>query len=688
MPIPTAPKVKYDLIDPTSYPGSGSYIYNIGTQALADLNIYGSPTYNSQTGSLSFTSGSSEAYAFPSQFANITSTFTFNYWVQINNLSTDATIVLNGSVPSGGPYTGIQLYYNASSQKFGYNFIAVQGSDFTMSNVTLNKWYQVSVVANGSTIKCYVDGTLTDTFTYAPYNSFTSNSYLGFPGGTGLISGGDCSVGLLEIYDIELNSTEILAEYVSYSNRFNPPVHAYDAADPASYPGSGTTLTDIGSGTSIPLTINNATFDNVNDSFKLSGSLSSSIRSAEGLATQIGIGTNNFSYQLWFQYNGNVNLNGPIDIQLQVGSRGAGTYGGCNITTNSGQIIIESPGVGQLSTGFYPTNGQWYLLSLTVNSGNLTTLYVDGISVYSGTQSYGALNSLASIALGPSITSLGDTNKSGFGPLQIYNRELTNTEITNYYNSTKLRFITLLAEYDFGNGSYSGSGTTVVDLSGNGNDLTFPNGLTYTTTYGGEATLTSSQTSNLIGSYPNNLPQGSDVHTMVLWGKYTSTYNVGMFANGGASPAGARIDLGYAFGSRLGGEIYGVGFQTDIADTPAIGDWFQFVCVKPSFDPTETQGDLVLYYNGNLTGTTIVTGPATIDINSTGPIPNSAPGLAINWIGSPGDMAIIKAAIYSGAWTSTEVTADYADFQARISPTPPPYAGLVGGRTFGQGFAG
>lgn len=434
------PIVSYDLSNPACYPGSGSVVTNLGTTiGNNNLTLYGSPTFNNVTDSLSFVNGVSEAYSAAGQYASIGSTFTFNYWCKIDNIGVDSTIVLNGSAPPGGPYTGIQLYYQAATQKFGYNFIAVQGSDFTMSNVVQGRWYQVSIVANGSTIKSYVNGVLTDTFSYAAYNSLTSNSQIGFPGGLPLISGGTCSVGLLDIYTQELNQTQITTLYNDNYQRFNPAIHAYDAAIPTSYPGSGTTFYDIGTTSPINLTINNATFDNVNDSFALAGTTSSYIRSAEPVS--IGIGGNNFSVQYWFKYNG---LTGqpPYNIFLQVGERYAGIFSGFNHNTYNGELIVQKPGVGDYNTGFYPVVNTWYQVTMTVDSSNNMILFINGTNSFSTTTSFVAPSGpYASISIGTPLSTVGDNvGNINIGPIFIYDRVLSSTEVTNYYNSTASRF--------------------------------------------------------------------------------------------------------------------------------------------------------------------------------------------------------------------------------------------------------
>ena len=705
----------YDPIDPASYNPASPTIM-LDTVGNCDLNL-ANLTYDSTLGTLTSTTiltdyGRSNLGTYPS--VDLNEYWSASIWVKPNSTANQTIIFgMGGATIGTGGGTGYVAWLDGTGTQITHTTSDVVGETFSFSWNT-STWYNFTWTYDGVTnpaspvLKMYANGTLIRTVNWNirdfSLNPTLSNlAYDGWFTGTlpGFLptQGNSISKGPLKIWSKTLNSTEVTDEYNLYYDRFNIVSH-YDPLDPTSYnPSIPTVMADTAG--SCNLNLANLTYN------ATPGSLTSTTlntdygRSSNGVYPPLNL-NNYWSASIWVKPT-------TTSTNLIAFAMGATASGGNGV----GYYLILSGGGTSIDHSTIDATGETFAFSWNASTWYNFVITYDGftnpgtpvLKLYSNGTLIRTVNwGIRDFSLNPSISNLpynGWFNNSQLssppffndiskGPLTIWNSTLTATQVTNQYNLYYDRFNPpiLLAEFDFGNGSYPGSGTTVYDLTANNNDLTFPNGLTYTTTYGGEATLTGSQTSNLIGSYPNNLPQGSEAHTMVLWGKYTSSYNVAMFANGGASPAGARIDLGYAFGSRLGGEIYGQGFATDLADTPAIGDWFQFVCVKPTNDPAETNADLVLYYNGNLTGTTPITGTSAIDINSSGSIPSTAPGLAINWQGASGDMAIIKAAIYSGAWTSTEVTADYADFQARISPTPPPYAGNVGGRTFGQGFAG
>jgi hypothetical protein len=244
------------------------------------------------------------------------------------------------------------------------------------------------------------------------------------------------------------------------------PIHQYDPANTSSYPGSGSTLFDLGTATAINLTLNNTAYNNVNNTFRLNGTLTSNIRSAEGIST--GIGVNDFTVQFWYQYFGQTGLYAD-DIVLQLGTR-SGTYGGTNFTINSGQLQLENPGVNSYPTGWFPVVGTWYLVTLTVNSSNFNTLYINGVSTFTGTIPYSSQGPNPSISFGAAISNIGQAANEAIGPFQLYDRVITTTEITDYYNSTKARFP--VYSYDFSNPStYPGTGNTVYSLT---NTLNLP----------------------------------------------------------------------------------------------------------------------------------------------------------------------------------------------------------------------
>ena len=86
------------------------------------------------------------------------------------------------------------------------------------------------------------------------------------------------------------------------------------------------------------------------------------------------------------------------------------------------------------------------------------------------------------------------------------------------YRHTALVTDNLITHYDFGNGSYSGSGTTLTDLSGNGNNGTLQAAPTYSALEGGTFLLNgTSQYISTTTSFVNPLAQ-----TQCIWFKTTS----------------------------------------------------------------------------------------------------------------------------------------------------------------------
>jgi hypothetical protein len=465
---------KYDLLDPACYVGG---IINdlVGT---LDLNVDGSPTYDATIGSLTWNGTGVGAYSAAGSYANITTTFTVSFWFKGNDFSATQLLFNNGERTSN--WSGFSSFVAPTTGQldFGANF--VWGGTWGCPNLDPNTYYNATYTFNATftQLKFYLNGVLISNNPSAggAANAYGANAFLAW-GGSGTAGRGaptlanKTSYGVVLFYNTVLNDTQVADIYNTYVDRFVPPVHAYDAADPASYPGSGSTLTDIGSATPINLSLANATFNNVNDSFALNGTLGSYIRSANSLAG-FDIGANNFTVQYWFKYDG-VTAQPPYNIFLQIGSRTNPAYNGFVFEIASGQLIIGKNGVANYATGFNPVIGTWYQVTMTVNSSNLVTLYINGTSVYTQTIAFVTPDNI--LAMGDNGIETDQVANASMGPLLIHNRVLSTTEITNYYNSTRSRF-RVIVEYDFQNGSYSGTGNTVYDLLSPQTNLTVDNG--------------------------------------------------------------------------------------------------------------------------------------------------------------------------------------------------------------------
>jgi len=299
------------------------------------------------------------------------------------------------------------------------------------------EWVNIAYIRDSSNnINWYLDGAYLGQTAFTGYTTPADGMWISRTAGSFFSWMGDISI--IREYDYSLTGTQLLS-LINFDREnyigFPTAVHEYDAADPASYPGSGSTLSDIGTATAIDLTINDATFNATNDSFTLDGTLSSYIRSANSLAG-FDIGANNFSIQMWFKYNA-LTAQPPYNIFLQIGSR-SGIFSGFTFSTFSGEFTIGSPGVADYPTGFYPTIDQWYQVTMTVDSSDNVILYVDSASEYTNTISFVAPANI--LAMGDNGIQTDQVADASVGPLLIYDRVLSPAEITTYYNSTVARF--------------------------------------------------------------------------------------------------------------------------------------------------------------------------------------------------------------------------------------------------------
>lgn len=143
----------------------------------------------------------------------------------------------------------------------------------------------------------------------------------------------------------------------------------------------------------------------------------------------------------------------------------------------------------------------WRHYVFTRKIGGTTKHYMNGIEVTSSLIQRNGNNddifggsSGYTLYLGKFSNSTGLPWAGNIGSVKIYNKELSSSEIENlytaalptYYPTSSIVNQGLTAYYDFSNPNcYPGSGTTIYDLSGYGNNGTLTNGPTFSTTNGG-----------------------------------------------------------------------------------------------------------------------------------------------------------------------------------------------------------
>jgi len=208
-----------------------------------------------------------------------------------------------------------------------------------------------------------------------------------------------------------------------------------DAGNTSSYPGSGTTWTDLsGSGNNGTLT-NGPTFGSANGGSIVFDGINDVVSS---FSTQIS-GTGSKTISSW--------------IKINTTSR-AGIAGTRSLADYGWGFTVNRNGTGNLA--FYDTRGSdlsvaaglgtniWYNVSVTFDDSRIVTLYVNGSQVGISSTPFSALN--ASTFNGV-IGNEDEWSSPFYHPFKgniaqviIYNRALTAAEVLQNYNSLRPRF--------------------------------------------------------------------------------------------------------------------------------------------------------------------------------------------------------------------------------------------------------
>jgi hypothetical protein len=379
----------------------------------------------------------------------------------------------------------------------------------------------------------------------------------------------------------------------------------YNTFNTSSYSGSGTTIYDI-SGNSRNGTITGSpTWTSNYFTF------SDDYVTTPNLSTAIPISNEVHSVELWVyptdngvlvQYNGTPTPNTTYHfsaIEIVGGNLEVGLWAGI-----SG--LISTGNIGAVSFN------QWHQIVLTYN-GSVCKGYIDGVFK-------GSVNVSFQSPMDDSLQfymnfGYRDTTNQGdgsdfngrFGIMRVYNTALTDAQVLSNYNSTVSTIVNLTTDglvlyYDPSSASsYSGSGTTITDLSGNGRNGTMSN-ISFTSPY-----FTYNGTSSQVSIADNAaLEPGSGDWTMEVWVNQSTSGNdvvLGKF-----DPGGLTTDVSYSI--RTTGTTYyaqigsgsGSGSSLYVNSTNyvgTIGSWSQIVYVFTNVAANTLQ----TFVNGSSIGT-------------------------------------------------------------------------------------
>lgn len=205
-------------------------------------------------------------------------------------------------------------------------------------------------------------------------------------------------------------------------------VLALDAADRNSYPGSGTTWTDLsGNGNNATL-VNNPTFSSTNGGSIVFNGTNNYIDTGK-TATQLGVYNANYTFDAWVYPT---NFTGDRSM---FGTDTSAVREGLHLVFRGG-VIYQGHYSADLQAGTGTLN-EWNNICYTyIQSSGLASIYKNGILQGSGTIAsfIGTTNILIGRSLGGGYFVGNGSN------YKIYNRALSATEIQQNYNALKTRF--------------------------------------------------------------------------------------------------------------------------------------------------------------------------------------------------------------------------------------------------------
>ena len=218
-------------------------------------------------------------------------------------------------------------------------------------------------------------------------------------------------------------------------------VLALDAGNTKSYPGSGTTWTDLsGRGNNGTLT-NGPTYSSANGGSIVFDGTNDYVSKSSWTNPP----TNNFTIGCWVTFSDNVNDRYVLSFGLDIGGSTGGlalfAYG---FNVVSDVLIFEcGSGVARVSSGIVPTLNIWYYLTVTADGTN-TKFYLNGDLKNTSSQGSGAIASSPTLSIGSYVNASGTPgtyfHSGNIAQVSIYNRALSAAEISQNFNALRGRF--------------------------------------------------------------------------------------------------------------------------------------------------------------------------------------------------------------------------------------------------------
>ena len=453
-----------DTADANSYSGTGTTVHDLAGSHSGGLLSGGTVFTNNRYFHFDGDNDSLQ-FATDDVFERGTSPFTMEAWVRLNTTgSNNLAMVMGGGNPLCDGCVGgfMILFTNTTNINVRFDDEGLGNLDsITYSRPTSfidGDFHHIVGMRNGSNLLIYLDG--------EEVKSGTDRQVDVNDIGTFYISGwsnyrGDMDVAVAKIYNRALTASEVLQNYNATKSRFkniplNPitEVSGYafkiDAANPSSYPGSGTTVTSVGSET-FTSTLYGATYSSEGGgSFLFDGTDDIAISDI----SNFNVASMSFSVDSWFKFASPADT-GSTDTHAFIGGGGWGGLGdawhlGGRTYTNGYEeadfTFFGQGATGQVTTGYDEQEWNHYCGTYNINTGK-AAVYLNGVQISIEDSTYISRTAMP-LEWGAVIYSANTSNgireyyQHGYiGPTRIWkDKELSEEEVLQNYNAAKTRF--------------------------------------------------------------------------------------------------------------------------------------------------------------------------------------------------------------------------------------------------------
>jgi hypothetical protein len=354
-----------------------------------------------------------------------------------------------------------------------------------------------------------------------------------------------------------------------------------DSGNVTSYPGSGTTWTDLSSNTNNATSLTGYTYSSSNGGII-------SFNGTSGSGSLVSSKYNPTYTGKTVFVTGNLTAIATTNFRAMVGSgadnRNFNFYF-YSPAANRYQFHYSAAGAGSFSADLSYTPGNWFTAAVTQATDGTTVYYLNGAQVSQTTQSF-------SQYLSPSTEFVGRADNYWNGPLPVvtvYKTALTAAQILQNHNAVYSRYSlvtsNLVSWFDPSFvASYPGTGATINDLSATPVNGTMTN-INFSTPY-----FTYNGTTSQV-TIPDNakLDPGTSSFTMEAW-IYPTTFKTGVvlgkFNNGGRSQ-----EVSYSIRTNPSGDVFaqvgdGTGsFVNSSTFRTTLSNWSQVVYVIKNTAP-------------------------------------------------------------------------------------------------------